>query len=490
MKISIITVCFNNEKTILDTLNSVLNQTYKKIEHIIVDGESKDKTKTILKKYPFKNKKIFTLKKSGVYNAINYGVTKATGDIIHILHADDIFQSHNTVSDVIKIIKKRNEKIFLSDVVFFKDNNYSSISRFYSAKNFTYNKINYGIMPPHPGLFVKKEVYKKFLYNETYKIAGDFDFFLRTLLINKINFFYLNLISVRMRLGGISSKNIGAYITSTFEILKSFKSNNIKSNLFHALTRIPSKIFQLFFFSKNFVNKHFHIKISLFYKKIFKYDFFIIKNANDLDFNKNFIYSAMNLAFLGSYAKGEIKKNKYLFNWPDGIFSRKISDLNVKIPGRSIIRSLKIPKKIKQITVIGNLSKNSFLYLRSLYKKKIKNVNVPYGDIKYIMKNFEYKSSKNELIFTTLPTPKQELIANHIASKNKEFRIICIGGSISIACGDEKEVPKFLYPFEFLWRLRYETRRRILRLVTSFTYYVIGRFLNNKLNNLKIIYEF
>jgi len=489
MKISIITVCFNNEKTILDTLNSVLNQTYKKIEHIIVDGESKDKTKTILKKYPFKNKKIFTLKKSGVYNAINYGVKKATGDIIHILHADDIFQSHNTVSDVIKIIKKRNEKIFLSDVVFFKDNNYSSISRFYSAKNFTYNKINYGIMPPHPGLFVKKEVYKKFLYNETYKIAGDFDFFLRTLLINKINFFYLNLISVRMRLGGISSKNIGAYITSTLEILKSFKSNNIKSNLFHALTRIPSKIFQLFFFNKNFVNKHFHIKISLFYKKIFKYDFFIIKNANDLDFNKNFIYSAMNLAFLGSYAKGEIKKNKYLFNWPDGIFSRKISDLNVKIPGRSIIKSLKIPKKIKQITVIGNLSKNSFLYLRSLYKKKIKNVNVPYGDFKYILKNFEYKSSKNELIFTTLPTPKQELIANHIASKNKEFRIICIGGSISIACGDEKEVPKFLYSFEFLWRLRYETRRRILRLVTSFTYYVIGRFLNNKLNNLKIIYE-
>ena len=116
-------------------------------------------------------------------------------------------------------------------------------------------------------------------------------------------------------------------------------------------------------------------------------------------------------------------------------------------------------------------------------------MNVPYGDIKYILKNFEYKSSKNELIFTTLPTPKQELIANHIASKNKEFRIICIGGSISIACGDEKEVPKFLYPLEFLWRLRYETRRRILRLLTSFIYYIIGRFINNKINNLKIIYE-
>ena len=489
MKISIITVCFNSEKTILDTLNSVLNQTYKNIEHIIVDGKSKDKTNFFLKKYPLKNKKIYSLKKGGVYNALNYGIKKATGDIIHILHADDIFQSHNTLTDVVSIIKKKKEKIFLSDVVFFKGNNYSSISRLYSAKNFTYNKINFGIMPPHPGLFAKKEIYKKFLYDETYKIAGDFDFFLRTLLKHKIKFFYLNLISVRMRLGGISSKNIGAYITSTIEILKSFQSNKIQSNLFYALTRIPSKIFSLFFFSRVCVNKYFHIKISLFYKNIFKYDFLIKKNLNELDFNKNFIYSAMNLAFLGSYVKGEIKKNKYLVNWPDGIFSNKISDLNIKIPGREIIRTLKIPKKIKKITVIGNLSRNSMLYLKSLYKKEIKNVNVRYGDIKYILKNFEYKSSENELILTTLPTPKQELLANHIASKNKEFRIICIGGSIAIASGDEKEVPKFLYPFEFLWRLRYETRRRIMRLATSLIYYIIGRFLNNKLNNLKIIYE-
>lgn len=198
----------------------------------------------------------------------------------------------------------------------------------------------------------------------------------------------------------------------------------------------------------------------------------------------------MNLAFLGSYSKGDIKNNKYLIHWPDGVFSKKISDLNIKIPGREIIRSLKIPKTIKRITVIGNLSKNSTLFLKKLYKLKIKNIKLPYGNIKFILKNFQYKTSKNELIFTTLPTPKQELVANHIASKNREFKIICIGGSIAIACGDEMEVPKFLYPFEFIWRLRYETRRRISRLLFSYVYYIIGRFFNNKLNNLKIIYEY
>jgi glycosyltransferase involved in cell wall biosynthesis len=490
MKISVITVCFNSEKTILETLNSVINQTYKNIEHIIVDGKSTDKTKSILKKYPFKNKKIFFLKKRGVYNALNYGIKKAKGSIVHILHADDIYQSNDTIKNVIIKIKKRNEKIFLSDVAFFKKNNFSSISRFYSAENFKKYKLRFGIMPPHPGMFVKKEIYKKFLYNENYKIAGDFDFFLRTLLINNIKFFYLDLIVVRMRLGGISSKNIGAYITSTLEILKSFKSNNIESNLFNAIARLPSKIVQLLFFSKSKVNKYFQIKISLFYKKFTKYDFIIKKNANYLDFNKNFIYSAMNLAFLGSYSKGDIKKNKYLINWPDGVFSKKVSDINIKIPGREIIKSLKLPKIIKKITVIGNLSKNSNLFLNNLYKKKITNVELPYGNIKSILKNFQYKSSKNELIFITLPTPKQELLANYIANKNKEFKIICIGGAIAIASGDEREVPKLLYRLEFIWRLRYETKRRISRLIYSFIYYVIGKYFNKKLNNLKIIYEY
>jgi hypothetical protein len=274
------------------------------------------------------------------------------------------------------------------------------------------------------------------------------------------------------------------------EILNIFKVNNIESNIFHALARIPSKIYQLFFFNQNKLNKYFRLKISSFYKNLVDYEFIIKKQLDDLNFKENFVYSAMNLAFLGSYSKGEIIKKKYLINWPDGIFSKKICDLNIKIPGRQIIKSLKIPKIIKKITVIGNLSNNSKLFLEKLFKIKVKNIKVPYGDIKFIVKNFKYKTFKDELIFITLPTPKQELLANYIADKNKKFKIICIGGSIAIAAGDEKQVPNFLYSFEFLWRLRYETRRRISRLLTSFIYYLIGRFFYRKLNNLKVIYEY
>jgi glycosyltransferase involved in cell wall biosynthesis len=489
MKVTILTVCYNNQKTILETLNSVLSQTYKNIEHIIVDGESTDKTISYLKNYPFKNKRIFKIKKKGVYNALNYGIKKATGDILHILHADDIYHSNDIISSAIKIIRNRKEKIFTSDIAYFKKNNFKTITRFYSAKNFKTYFIKFGLMPPHPGFFLKKDIYKNFLYDESYKIAGDFDFVTRVFLKKKIKFFYLNLTSVRMRVGGLSSKNIYSYLTSTMEILKTFKKNNLKSNLMHSLVRIPSKIFQLFIFNSKKINNNFKLTLTEFYKKFKKYDFIIKNKLNYLDLNKNFIYSAMNLAFLSSYANNDIKKSQYLINWSDGVFSKSLCDINLKIPGRQILKSLQIPKNIKKITVFGNLSSNGKLYLQKKFKVKISNIYLKYGPIKLILKKLKYKTSKNELIFTTLPTPKQEILANYIAKNNKYFKIICIGGSISIVSGDEKAVPNILYNFEFLWRLRYETRRRVKRLFSSYYNYIIGKYINKSLNNLEVIYE-
>ena len=488
MKVSILTVCYNSEKTILDTLNSVLNQTYKNIEHIIIDGESTDKTKYFLQKYSFKNRKIFYIKKSGVYNALNYGIKKATGDVLHILHADDIYQSSDTLSNIIKIIKKRKEDFFTSDVAFFDKNKYSTISRFYSAKNFNISKMYLGLMPPHTGCFIKKNVYKNFLYDESYKIAGDFDLIARILIKNKINFFYINTTSVRMRTGGLSTKNFFSHLISTLEISKSFKNNNLSSNFLYALMRFPLKVPQLFFIKKD-INKDFNLKLSEFYKSFSRYNF-IIKNKLDyLDYNKNFIYSAMNLAFLGSYANKEIKNNKYSIFWSDGIFINSIIDANIKIPGRKILKLLKLPINIKKITVIGNLSNNGRSYLKKLYKKYINHRKLPYGSIQDILKKFNYKSSKNELIFTTLPSPKQEILANYISKNNQHFKIVCIGGAISIACGDEKEVPKILYKYEFLWRLQFESKRRIKRLLHTFFSYLYGKYIGKRFDNLKVIYE-
>jgi hypothetical protein len=293
-----------------------------------------------------------------------------------------------------------------------------------------------------------------------------------------------------MRLGGVSNKYLYSYLRITNEIKNSFKDNDLNLNIIYTLLRFLAKIAQLFFLKKDEINKSFNLKISSYYKKYSNYDFIIKKNLKKLDFNKNFIYSGMNLAFLGAYASNKIKKNKYLVNWPDGIYSKKISGLDIKIPGREILKSIKIPKIIKKITVMGNLSNNSYNFLEKLFNKKIINIKLPYGNINLIINSIHnYKISNHELVLIAIPTPKQEILAGLLAKKNKHFKIICIGGSIRISSGDEKEVPKILYRFEYIWRLRFETLRRITRILINFSQYLIGKYITKKINNLKIIYE-
>ena len=232
MKISIITITLNSEKTIRDTLNSVLSQSYKNIEHILVDGGSSDETMEILKRYPNKNKKIFIKKKTRIYSAMNHGIKKATGDIITILNSDDIYHSNSIITEVTKIIKKNTKKnIFFGDVAYFEKNNFYRVNRYYSANEFNTNKMQFGLMPPHPASFIRKKVYDKYgLYNEKFDIASDFEIFLKFLIIKKVKFKIINKIVVRMRTGGISGKNFFSYIKTTNEILSSFKLNNLSTN--------------------------------------------------------------------------------------------------------------------------------------------------------------------------------------------------------------------------------------------------------------------
>jgi len=487
MKVSIITVCLNSEKTIINTLNSVLNQRYKNIEHILVDGGSTDSTLKIIKKYPFKNKKIIC-KMTNIYEAMNLGIKKSTGDLIGILNSDDFYNNEEVIEEVVKKAKASKAGIFLGDVVYFNGKNFSKITRYYSAKNFNKNKFKYGLMPPHPGSFIKKEVYLKYgLYKENLLIASDFEIFVRFILKNNVPVKIIKRLVVRMKTGGISGKNIKAYLISTFEILTSLKNNKVNTNFLNSLIRLPIKLGQFFFYDTNKLNRNFFIKRHNFYKKDIGPDFKIIQNIKKINFNKNFILSAMNLAFLGYLIKGDIKKHPNLINWPDGLFS-KIFGINIKkTPGREVVNSLNIKiSKIKEIIVLGNLGINQKMYLIKKYGKKIININLPYGDINKIKEKLKIKLNQNQLCFVTLPTPKQEQVAYYLAEKNRNFKIICIGASINIASGVEKSVPKIISNFEFLWRLRYETYRRSQRLLETFFYFLYGKFFSNKISDLDV----
>ena len=481
LKISIITVTLNSEKTIKDTLNSVLSQDYKNIEHIIVDGGSTDKTKEILKRYPNKNKKIYNLDKSGIYQAINYGIKKSSGEYIALLHSDDFYQSSNTITKVVQVINKnKNIKIFLGNIVYFRLLDFYNIKRYYTVNNFKISQMRYGIMPPHPASFIKKQIYETNpLYREDLSIASDFEFFLRILYIKKIKYKKLNQTITRMRLGGISTRNIFSFIQSTREILYSFKYNKLKSNLFILLLRLPFKSIQYFKFKNNVLNKNLKIFKTYFDKnELYKNNFNIIDNFKKIPFEKNFILSAMNLAFLGYYSANKVYPHMNLYHWVDGLTAQKFTNLKKK-PGRDLIKKIKIPNSIKKIFIIGNISKKSKEYLSKKTRLKIINKNLPYGSIE-TLKKIKIKLPPNSLTFITLPTPKQEQLAFHIAKNNKNYNIICIGASIAIASGEEAQVPNSIKNYEFLWRLKTDTTRRVLRILETCYYFLKAKFITGK----------
>jgi glycosyltransferase involved in cell wall biosynthesis len=481
MKISIITVCHNSEKTLTDTLNSVLSQRYQDIEHIIVDGMSSDNTHQIIKEYKHHNKKIIIESDNGIYDAMNKGINAATGEVITILNSDDIYQSSNVISEVVKDIKldNNNNDIFLGDVVFFKEKNFSFVRRFYSSKHFKPWMLKIGLMPPHPSSFIKKKVYdENGLYDSSLKLAADFDIFLRFLLLNKKPYKYLSRIIVRMRMGGASGKNLSSYLLSSKEILYSLKKNQQSSNIFKILIRIPSKFYQFanilnqkrfnsdFILSKNYFTVE---------KKLLQ-NINLITNINSLPIEKNFILSGMNLAFLGFYSKGDINISENFYNWPDGIFVKSLNRSIKKIAGRELIREIKLPKSINKINIIGNLTYKSKEYLEKKFKKPVVNHIMPYGSINKLI-NYLPLLNKDDLTFITLPTPKQEQLATELQKLNKDYKIICIGASVAIASGEEKQIPVSLerLNLEFMWRLRTDTIRRVIRLFTSLIYYLKGR---------------
>lgn len=245
LKISIITVSYNSEKTIEDTIKSVLSQNYDNYEHIIVDGLSKDKTIEIVKKYEKKYKgklKYISEKDKGLYDAMNKGIKMATGDVIGLLNSDDVYASN----DVLKIINDNlcedNYDGIHANLIYVSEDLKEPKRKWVSKEG----KIKDGWMPAHPTLYLKKSVYeKKGLYNLDFKIVSDFDFIVRICDDPKIKLKYVPEYLIYMRLGGVSSAGIKGYIKNIKEANKVLKHNNFKFSEIVILKRIFKTINQM-----------------------------------------------------------------------------------------------------------------------------------------------------------------------------------------------------------------------------------------------------
>lgn len=241
MKISIITVCYNSDKTITDTINSVNIQTYPNIEHIFIDGLSSDNTLNLINSNSTRNKVVVSEKDSGLYDAMNKGISLATGDIVGILNSDDIFTDKHVLEQVAKFHLENNIDASVGNITQF--NKSDKIVRKYSAKNWYPDKLKIGFMAPHPAIFFKRELFEKYgNYQLDFITGADYELITRFFLKNKITWKYSNITTTSMLIGGISSSGYKSYKLCSIEIKKALEDNNIQFSYLKVLLRILWKV--------------------------------------------------------------------------------------------------------------------------------------------------------------------------------------------------------------------------------------------------------
>ena len=246
MKFSIITACYNSEKTIADCLNSILAQTGVLVELIIIDGASNDKTLDIIKSYGSKISKVISERDNGIYDAMNKGLSLATGDVIGILNSDDYYCRTDVLARVQQGLAQHPDADGVySDIVYVDQANNEKVVRTWIAGSFNSRKFYYGWMPPHPGVFLKKEVYRQVGYfNLQLKSAADYEFLLRACLKFDKKLVYLPGIVVNMRVGGMSNASLKNRLRANAEDRLAWKLNRLRGGLLASLLKPFRKIVQ------------------------------------------------------------------------------------------------------------------------------------------------------------------------------------------------------------------------------------------------------
>jgi glycosyltransferase len=248
LKVSVITVCYNSAATIEGTISSVLNQTYKDIEYLIIDGNSTDETLNLIE--PFKNrvKHIISEPDQGIFDAMNKGLQLATGNLVCILNSDDVYENENIIENIVNVFNsKQNVDAVYANIIYVDFNDLTKVKRRVCSSQYYPNFFEDGYIIPHPSLFIKKEILDRVgLYDLTFKSASDYEYLLRIFKIHKVKSLYLNSDIVRMRQGGYSNKSLKNIINANREILKAWNVNNLKPGILFMFKRVFLKFTQLY----------------------------------------------------------------------------------------------------------------------------------------------------------------------------------------------------------------------------------------------------
>lgn len=228
MKISVITAVYNRAGTIVQAIESVRGQTYAHVEHVIQDGGSTDDTLNRIRSIPGVDINLVSERDGGIYEAINRGIARSSGDVIGLMHSDDYFAHRRVLERVAARFSDPSVQGVYGDLQYVSAEDTSKVVRHWRSGEYEPKRLARGWMPPHPTLYLRREVFDQLgSYDTTYRIAADYDAMLRYLALGKIKLAYLPEVMVNMRLGGESNRSLRMIIRKSREDYRAIRRNGV-----------------------------------------------------------------------------------------------------------------------------------------------------------------------------------------------------------------------------------------------------------------------
>ena len=223
-----ITAVYNRHQTVGQALDSVLSQSYPAVESIVIDGASTDGTLAVLESYRPRLGVLISERDQGIYDALNKGLTHATGDVVGFLHADDVYEDREVLAKVAVAFRDPSVDAVYGDLVYVRHDDISKVIRYWKSGPYDHAALSRGWMPPHPTFYVRRSVYERLGgFNTRYRIAADYDTVLRFLAVGKIGVAYVPEVLVRMRVGGISNRSLKTIFRKSCEDMNVLKLNRV-----------------------------------------------------------------------------------------------------------------------------------------------------------------------------------------------------------------------------------------------------------------------
>jgi glycosyltransferase involved in cell wall biosynthesis len=230
LKVSIVTAVYNRERTLQHALNSVEQQTYPVIEHVLIDGGSRDGTMDLIRKAKLRSPIIVSERDEGIYDALNKGLRMATGDVIGLLHSDDAFADERVVADVAACFADPTVNLVYGDLDYVDAAEGLKVVRHWHSGHPSASAINAGWMPPHPTVFVRSSLFAAMGgFRKELRIAADYDLMLRLFLSDQIEYRYISRVLVKMRTGGESNRSLERIFTKSKEDFQALRWNGYSS---------------------------------------------------------------------------------------------------------------------------------------------------------------------------------------------------------------------------------------------------------------------